>query len=152
MSNQLDAQKLAEAVGDELSRADQRLMTLLGMELMSMAPGKAVAQMVVRKDMTNSHGYCQGGLIFTLADHTFAYACMSGNQAGVTLSANVIYANPAKLGDTLIATATVTNDGGRTATCDVVVEKVEANARTLVAQYQGVNYRVRAAVVPSLAG
>ena len=62
MSNQLDAQKLAEAVGDELSKADHRLMVLLGMELVSIKPGEAVAQMIVREDMTNSHGYCQGGL------------------------------------------------------------------------------------------
>jgi acyl-CoA thioesterase len=33
--------------------------------------------------MTNGHGNCHGGFIFTLADSAFAFACNSYNQRTV---------------------------------------------------------------------
>ena len=116
-----DPKTLANAVKEHLVEVDRKLMKLLGIVVEEVTPGRAVCNMVVREDMVNSHLYCQGGLIFTLADHALAYACMSGNRAGVTLSAQVIFTNPAKLGDTLTATAQIVRDGGRTASCDVEV-------------------------------
>ena len=93
----------------------------------------------------NSHFYCQGGLIFTLADHAFAYACMSDNFARVTLTANVIYSNPAKLGDTITATAEVSHDsGGRTASCHVLVRNQDG---ILVAQVQGMSYKAGGRII-----
>ena len=135
---------LAEQVGERLSEMDRRLMGLLGIEQVAMGEGTATAQMLVREDMVNMHGYCQGGLVFALADHAFAYACMSGNLAGVTLSADIVFNNPARLGDLLTATATVLIDKGRTATCDVVVRN--QNERT-IAHYRGINYRTKQNVI-----
>ena len=37
--------------------------------------------MNVRADFLNGHQICHGGLIFTLADSTFAFACNSHNTA-----------------------------------------------------------------------
>lgn len=135
---------LAEQVGATLSAVDQRLMALLGLELVAMDAGRATVQMRVREQMVNSHGYCQGGLLFALADHAFAYACMSGNLAGVTLSADIVFSNPAQLGDLLIATATVLVEKGRTATCDVVIHNQDG---TVIAHYRGINYRTGKRVI-----
>ena len=146
MGEQSDRQILAQQVGAALVEIDQRLMALLGIELVRIAPGQAVCTMGVRADMVNSHGFCQGGLLFTLADHAFAYACMSGNQAGVTLSAHVVFSQPARLGDQLQAIAQVRNDGGRTATCQVEILDQDGK---LLAQFQGVNYRVNRPVLPT---
>ncbi|MEM7348590.1 MAG: hydroxyphenylacetyl-CoA thioesterase PaaI [Chloroflexota bacterium] len=137
-------QELATAVTAQLVEADQKLIDLLGFEIEAVTPGRAVCHMKVREDMVNSHRYCQGGLIFALADHAFAYACMSRNQAGVTLSAQIMYTQAAQLGDTLTATAQVVTDGGRTATCDVEVTNQKDE---IIARYQGVNYRVKTKVV-----
>jgi acyl-CoA thioesterase len=145
MGDQSDKQILAQQVGGALVDIDQQLMALLGIELARIEPGLAICTMVVRADMVNSHGYCQGGLLFSLADHAFAYACMSGNQAGVTLSASVIFSRPARTGDQLRAEARVTSDGGRTATCLVEVLNQDGE---LLAQFQGVNYRVNRPVLP----
>lgn len=139
-----DAQTLAHAVKEHLVEADRKLMALLGMVVKEVTPGQAVCSMVVREDMVNSHLYCQGGLVFTLADQAFAYACMSGNRAGVTLSAQVIFSNPAKLGDTLTARAQVVTEGGRTASCDVEVTNQD---QKVIARYQGVNYRIKKPVI-----
>jgi acyl-CoA thioesterase len=141
----MDAQETANQVGKKLSEIDTRVLTLLGMEVTEMTPGRCVAEMVVRDDMVNSHLYCQGGLIFTLADHAFAYACMTSNEACVTLSANIIFSNPAKLGDRLTATAEVTHDsGGRTASCGVTVTNQN---KLIIAQVQGVSYKTRSQIV-----
>ncbi|MGB1251221.1 MAG: hotdog fold thioesterase [Candidatus Promineifilaceae bacterium] len=136
---------LAEKVGERLSEVDRRLITLLGFELVAMGVGTATAQMRVREDMVNWHGFCQGGLIFSLADHAFAYACMSQNMAGVTLSADIIFNNPARLGDLISAEATVLVDKGRTATCDVVVRNQDD---VTIAHYRGISYRTRQSVLP----
>ncbi len=130
----------AEEIGRKLQSVDGPLMGLLGMELVSIVAGKATIQMTVREDMLNGGGACQGGLIFALADQAFAYACMSGNQLGVTLSADVVFNNPARLGDLLSADATVLIEGGRTATCDVVVRN---QADTTIAHFRGVHYRIK---------
>lgn len=137
--------ELAEKVGQRLSEIDNRVMTLLGITVVEMTPGRCVAQMQVRDDMVNSHMYCQGGLIFTLADHAFAYACMTGNQACVTLSANILFSNPAKLNDTLKATAEITHDsGGRTASCGVIITNQDS---TLIAQVQGMSYKTKGQII-----
>ncbi|MEM7332974.1 MAG: hotdog fold thioesterase [Chloroflexota bacterium] len=135
---------LANKVGERLCEIDQKIMSLFGFELVSMTADTAVVQMTVRPDMVNIHGYCHGGLVFALADHAFAYACMASNQAGVTLSANVIYSNPAKLDDRLTAVGQVTTAGGRTASCQVLVRNQKDE---IVAQYQGVNYRTKQQIV-----
>jgi uncharacterized protein (TIGR00369 family) len=43
--------------------------------------------MPVRGDMVNGHHICHGGMIFSLADTAFAYACNSYNQNTVASAA-----------------------------------------------------------------
>lgn len=141
----MDNETLAQQVGDKLCEIDARVMALLGFELVEIVPGRCIVRMAVRDDMVNSHLYCQGGILFALADHAFAYACMSDNQARVTLSANIIFSNPAKLGDTLTATAAVTHDsGGRTASCAVSITNQND---ILIAQVQGLSYKAGGSIV-----
>ncbi|MEM7799864.1 MAG: hotdog fold thioesterase [Chloroflexota bacterium] len=139
--------ELAEQVRQRLCEADRQLIELLGFEVESLEPGRAVVNMLVRPDMANSGGACQGGLIFALADHAFAYACMSGNRAGVTLSANIIYSNPAMVGSRLTATAVVQNEGGRTGSCSVDVSDQNG---ILIAQFSGVHYKTKLEIVSQL--
>lgn len=130
----------ADEVARKLKQVDAPLMALLGMELVNIAEGRATITMRVRENMLNGGGACQGGLVFALADQAFAYACMSGNKLGVTLSADVVFNNPARLGDVLSADATVLIEGGRTATCDVVVRNQDD---TTIAHFRGVHYRLK---------
>ncbi|WP_436430007.1 hotdog fold thioesterase, partial [Enterococcus faecium] len=75
--------KNAHAVAEACAKAmwlDDHASKGLGMSLQRIAPGEAVLSMTVRKDMTNGHGICHGGFIFTLADSTFAFACNTYDQ------------------------------------------------------------------------
>ena len=137
--------ELAKAVGDRLCEGDQKLMELLGIELSEIAPGRSVNRLTVRDDLVNIANVCQGGILFSLADHALAYACMSMNVAGATLNANMTYTRPAPMGDTLTATAEVTFDGGgRTMTGRVEIVNQDG---TIIAQMTGVWNKIQEQIV-----
>ena len=55
--------------------AEDRASQGLGMAMERVSPGEAILAMTIRAKMTNGHGICHGGYIFTLADSAFAFAC-----------------------------------------------------------------------------
>ena len=83
---------------DKASRA-------LGIEIEIPEPGSAVATMTVREDMANGFDICHGGLIFTLADTAFAFACNAYDDVTVAGSGTVEFLRPAFVGDELRAVA-----------------------------------------------
>ena len=100
--------------GDAASRS-------LGMQLVSVGPGRAEVRMPVRADMVNGHGIGHGGLTFSLADSAFALACNSYNRSTVAAECTVRFTAPARLGDVLVATATERSREGRDGVYDVTV-------------------------------
>lgn len=101
--------------------AKDRASQALGMTLTEIGPGSATMCMPVRDDMLNGHGICHGGIIFTLADSAFAFACNTYNALTVAQSNQITYLAPGPAGDTLTATATEVARQGRSGTYDVVV-------------------------------
>lgn len=93
----------------------------LGIDVEMLEAGVASARMVVRSDMVNGHDICHGGLIFTLADTAFAFACNSYDVVTVAAAASVEFLRPALIGDELTATARETHKGKRTGIYDVEV-------------------------------
>lgn len=115
-----DAQALAEAVAAAML-ANDRATTSLGMLLIQITPGAARLRMTVLEHMLNGHATCHGGLIATLADSAFAFACNSYNETTVAAGFDVNFIAPAKLNDVLTATASEVSRSGRTGVYDVVV-------------------------------
>lgn len=93
----------------------------LGMQLLSVAAGRAELAMVVRDDMTNGHGTAHGGFIFALADSAFAFACNSYNVRAVAQACDIVFAAPAHGGDRLVAVATERHTFGRNGIYDITV-------------------------------
>jgi acyl-CoA thioesterase len=106
----------------------------LGMSLQRIAPGEAVISMIVRKDMTNGHGICHGGFIFTLADSTFAFACNTYDQRTVAQQCAVTFLRPVREGETLTAHAVERNRAGRGGIYDVTVRN---GSNTVIAEFRG---------------
>ena len=77
----------------------------LGIAIEIPRAGSAVAQMTVRDDMVNGFDVCHGGLLFTLADTAFAFACNAYDNVTFAASANIEFIRPARLGDELRALA-----------------------------------------------
>lgn len=110
-------QQTAELVRDAMLRND-RATRSLGMQVVDISPGCATVTMQVREDMLNGHDTCHGGLITTLADSAFAFACNSYNELTVAASIAVDFIAPARQGDLLSAQAHEVSKAGRTGVYD----------------------------------
>ena len=88
---------------------------------MDVGPGEATTTMKVRDDMLNGHETCHGGLITTLADTCFAYACNSYDELTVASGFSVDLMAPGRSGDVLTARGVEVSKGGRTGLYDVTV-------------------------------
>ena len=141
-----DPQALAERVAQAMWSRDQAAQAL-GMRLDAIGPGHARLSMAVRPDMLNGHGICHGGLIFTLADTAFAYACNSYHKSTVASACHIDFLAPAKEGETLEAEAVERSASGRTGVYDVTVRT--AGGKT-IALFRGKSYRINGEVIAGL--
>ena len=76
------------------------------------------------------YGLFTGGLVFTLADTAFAFACNGHNRPAVAQHNTITYVVPARLGDTLVAEAEERSLSGRSGLYDVRVAR-EADDETI---------------------
>lgn len=148
MSHASTPQALAQAASQAMWTRDNATHAL-GMELVSVTPGRAVLHMKVRTDMVNGHHICHGGLIFTLADSAFAYACNSYNLNTVASACSIDFLAPAREGDVLEASAVERSTSGRTGVYDVEVKVLGGNT---VALFRGKSYRIKGEVIAGLEG
>ena len=125
----LSPQALAEAAAAAV--APRRRRHSLGMQLEAISPGSATLSMTVRADMVNGHHICHGGMLFSLADTAFAYACNSGNHNTVASACQIDFLAPAHEGDTLIASASEQAASGRAGVYDVSVHRSDGQLLAL---------------------
>jgi len=115
---------------------------LLGIELVEVGPGHAVARMPVTDDHKNSLGIVHGGATFSLADLAFAAASNSRGRAAVAINVSIAYV-AAGTGTMLTATARETSLTPKLATYTVNIADDEG---TTVAIFDGMVYRKRASL------
>jgi acyl-CoA thioesterase len=122
----------------------------LGMQVVDVGPGRARLTMTVREDMLNGHDLCHGGLVATLADSAFAYACNSYGELTVASGFAVDFVAPARLGDVLAASCREVARAGRTGVYDVEVHNQRGER---IAVFRGRSYTAkgRPAVPPAQA-
>jgi acyl-CoA thioesterase len=133
------AQQVAEATRDAMWK-DDRASRMLGMEVQAIGPGTATVAMTVRDDMLNGHDICHGGLVTTLADSAFAFACNAYNEVSVAAGFDVNLMAPARLGDRLTAHATELAKSGRTGVYDIHVTNQRGER---IAAFRGRSYTVK---------
>ncbi|MFW0797346.1 hydroxyphenylacetyl-CoA thioesterase PaaI [Gordonia sp. CPCC 205515] len=109
--------------------------TALGIELLELAPGRAVVGMTVTETMVNGHDITHGGYVFLLADTAFAAACNSRDDAAVAARADIRFIAATRLGDRLIATAYERERYGRNGITDVTVRRAADD--TVIAEFRG---------------
>ena len=142
----LSPQQTAEWVRERMTASD-RTLQWLGMQVLQVAPGRAVLQMAVQAQMLNGHDICHGGLITTLADAAFAYACNSYNELTVASGFTVDLLAPGRLGDVLTATCHEVSRAGRTGLYDCAVHNQGGQC---IAVFRGRSYTVKGK--PAVAG
>jgi acyl-CoA thioesterase len=137
--------ELAKACADAMW-ADDQASQGLGMVVERVAPGEAVLSMTIRPDMTNGHGICHGGFIFTLADSAFAFACNTYNQRTVAQHCAVTFIRPGRRGDRLTAHAAERSRTGRSGIYDVTVRDGHGE---VIAEFRGHSRTISGTLVSS---
>jgi acyl-CoA thioesterase len=132
------APNVAEACAAAMFGQD-RASQALGMRIIEVAPGYAQLAMSVREDMVNGHQICHGGLIFTLADSAFAFACNTYNAATVAAGGTIEFLAPGRLGDELTATAQEQSRSRRTGVYDVTVRNQRGDC---IALFRGRSHEI----------
>jgi len=145
MSQMLSPAALAVKVGEAMFAVDAASKDFMQMELVSCEPGRAVMRMKVRAPMLNGHKICHGGLIFTLADSTFAYACNSRNKVTVAAGCSIEFLKPAHLDDVLTCEGVEQVLQGRHGIYDM---KVTNQRGEVVAMFRGKSAVIAGTVFP----
>lgn len=129
------AQKSAAAMW-----ANDQASPWLGMQLGQVGPGWAEVTLTVQDHHTNGHGTCHGGVIFSLADTAFAFACNSYNQATVAMHNSISFIAPGRVGQVLTARATEVSRQGRNGIYDVCVKDEDGQ---VIAEFRGCSRSIK---------
>ncbi|WP_306233793.1 hydroxyphenylacetyl-CoA thioesterase PaaI [Agrococcus beijingensis] len=111
-----------------------RAKETFGIEIAELERGRAVLTMDITEGMVNGFGITHGGLVFTLADTAFAYACNEDAHVTVASGADITFAKATHAGQTLTATAERRWKSGRNGIYDVSI--VDETGET-VAEFRG---------------
>jgi len=90
---------------------------LMGIDVVSIEPGKAVLKMQVRSDMMNGVGWLQGGMLAAIADEAMAlalYSVLSDTEGIATISESTSFIRGVRDG-CIIASGQVIRKGRRVA-------------------------------------
>lgn len=129
------ANPAAEAMIDR-----DRASAALGMTVLESWPGHGVVSMRIRDDMLNGFDVAHGGFVFAVADTAFAVACNEGPESTLAAGAEISFLRPARLGQTLTATAERRIRSGRTGLYDV---RVTDESGEVVAEFRGRSHTLR---------
>jgi acyl-CoA thioesterase len=140
----MEPDELARAVAHAMYEADA-CSRALGFELVEVRAGYARMRAAVRPDFLNGHQICHGGLIFTLADSTFAFACNSYNVNTVASGCSIEFLRPIHGGDVLTAEAVEQTISGRTGIYDI---RVTNSVGETVAMFRGKSAHIKGHVIP----
>lgn len=141
---EMTPQELAEASARAMWR-DDAASQQLGMSLDHIAPGQATLSMTITEAMSNGHGNCHGGYLFTLADSAFAFACNSHNLVTVAQHCSITYLIPGRIGDRMTATATEVSRRGRSGIYDIRITNQRGEH---VAEFRGHSRTVKGTHLP----
>ena len=139
-----DADALARACAARMAENDAS-QGGMGIEVVEVGAGRSVLRMVVASWMVNGYRLCHGGLIFTLADSAFAYACNTYNRQTVAQMCSITFVAPAKEGDVLTARAQEKALFGRSGVYDVTVS--DQDGRT-IAEFRGNSRNLAGPILP----
>jgi acyl-CoA thioesterase len=144
--SEINADALAQHVGQSMFAADKASRQTMGMELLYCKPGTASMRMTIEDKHLNGHQMCHGGFIFTLADSTFAFACNSHNNATVASAASIEFLKPAHLGDVLTCVGVEQVLNGRHGVYDMTVRNQKDQ---VIALFRGKSAQIQGQVVPT---
>ncbi|MGH2805676.1 MAG: hydroxyphenylacetyl-CoA thioesterase PaaI [Actinomycetota bacterium] len=129
----MDPEETAQRSATAMFDADVASRSL-GIEIGSIAPGRATVRMRVTDEMVNGHDLCHGGYVFLVADTAFALACNTYGVTTVAAGAEIVFITPARRGDELVAEATERVRYRRSGIYDISVSRTDGEP---IAEFRG---------------
>lgn len=142
------AQALAERVVDGMLATDA-MSRWLGLAVLEVAPRRCSCRMTVRPEMVNGFGVAHGGIVFTLADSAFAFACNTQGTVTVSIENSITYPAAVHPGDILTAVAEEEASSNRLGYYRV---EVRNQREEVVALFRGTAYRTTRPHAPEVPG
>lgn len=118
--------------------ANDKYSQWLGIKILDIKEGHCKAQMTVRDEMTNGFKIAHGGITYSLADSTFAFASNSEGQVAVSIETSISHTQSVEVNDILTAKANVLNRSNKLAIYEVTVTNQDEE---VVALFKGTVYR-----------
>ncbi len=132
MTNQLAQQVIIHMLENDL------FSQWLGIEIVDIKEGYSKTKMTVRKEMINGLGIVHGGIAFSLADSTFAFACNNRNNLSVALDTSINFLKPVHVGHVLIAETKEIHNGKSTGLYQITITNQNDH---IVALFKGTCFR-----------
>ncbi len=124
---------------ESLNKND-RFANSIGAQITEIGQGYAVANLTVKENHLNGAGVCQGGVIYTLADLSFAAVSNCHGTLTLGVSNTITFLKSAQLGDVVTAKCTELLDHHKLPYCDI---KVFNQNGELLAVMTGLGYRLK---------
>lgn len=119
---------------------DDRFAQGIGAQLTEIREGYAKTELTVEERHLNGAGVCQGGVMYTLADLSFAGVANCHGILTLGISNTITFLKSAQLGDRLTAECTELLDHKRLPYCDIRITNQDGD---LVAVMTGLAYRMK---------
>jgi acyl-CoA thioesterase len=111
---------------------------LLGMELLEVNEGFCKLEMKVTKEMLNGFSIAHGGITYSLADSTLAFASNSRGIQSVSIETSINHLSKVVEGETLTAISEEKNLTGRTG---LYIVNIINQHHQVVALFKGIVFR-----------
>lgn len=110
----------------------------LGIELLEIGEGISVLKMLVRKEMLNGFDVLHGGITYSLADSSLAFASNSYGRKSMSIETSISHTLPCKEGDVLTTKTIERSLTNRIGIYDISVLNQD---NKVVALFKGTVYR-----------
>ncbi|MGB0428192.1 MAG: PaaI family thioesterase [Flavobacteriales bacterium] len=135
----------ARAIVDQMMKNDA-FSQWLGIEIIQILPGKAELSLIVKPEMLNGFGILHGGISYSLADSALAFAANSKGMQAVSTETSISHLKPAKVGDTLLATAREIHCSKSTGIYQIEIKNQNNDFNNdLIAHFKGTVFRTKTA-------
>ena len=116
----------------------------LGITVLDIQEGYSKIKMTVREEMLNGFHVMHGGIVFSLADSAFAFACNNRNNLSLALDVTISFLKQVNAGDELTAETKEIHNGKSTG---VYIVSVSNQHSQQVALFKGTCFRTGKSLV-----
>lgn len=110
----------------------------LGIHLIAISAGKCSLQMTVKNDMLNGFGIAHGGISYSLADSTLAFASNAYGKQCVSIDTSINHLKAIKINDVLTSICEEKNSTNKTALYIITISNQMGET---VAIFKGMVYK-----------